>query len=67
MHEYQTEFSKQQMNTSLTGDIFLEHVAEAQGTECFFLMNMFHQKLRDGSRLLTPSVLSYEMIMQAHG
>jgi len=23
MHEYQTEFSKQQMNTSLTGDIFL--------------------------------------------
>lgn len=36
MHEYQTEFSKQQMNTSLTGDIFLEHMAEAQGTECFF-------------------------------
>lgn len=28
------------------------------------LMNMFHQKLRDGSRLLPPSVLPYEMIMQ---
>jgi hypothetical protein len=34
----QTEFSKQQMNTSLTGDIFLEHMAEAQGIECSFLL-----------------------------